>query len=366
MVRESLRVPLFMFRLGTSSQNLRKIAENTNVCTEKDKYSDSNIFGRYACNGSNNGRNSQVQRHCNLPPATFRFCFKPGEVHFESSSGERVPWGNNKFFEDVSVFTTREGVKNSESVSGCSYQRSGDSSRTSKIVRPSCLNNSGSFASSDEFSISSTTANKSIENNSLLSSNCIPQEQFKGGTSVVDPKSPDFQWTLPNSASIFFDNKDGCILERLGSVCQGIPTGGEWNLQEQQLHINVLKMKAVKLALLVYHKHFLMKAIHFQIDNATALTYLVKIGSCTMGSRLLQNFFHAPQTWRHNDKQGLKKDSPGPNENNVDCSSHMAVSGMVPNPSENVNRETTSFATPPTSSIKPPGSDTSINNKQNK
>ena len=66
-----------------------------------------------------------------------------------------------------------------------------------------------------------------------------------------------------------------------------------------------------------------------------------------------------------NDKQGLKKDSPGPSEKNVDCSSHMAVSSMVPNPSENVNRETTSFAAPSTSSSKRPGSDTFINNKQN-
>ena len=66
-----------------------------------------------------------------------------------------------------------------------------------------------------------------------------------------------------------------------------------------------------------------------------------------------------------NDKQCLKKDSSGPSEKNVDYSSHMAVSSMVPNPSENVNRETTSFATPPTSSIKPTGLDTSINNKQN-
>ena len=32
MVRESLRVPLIMFRLGTSSQNLHKIAKNTSVC----------------------------------------------------------------------------------------------------------------------------------------------------------------------------------------------------------------------------------------------------------------------------------------------------------------------------------------------
>ena len=57
-------------------------------------------------------------------------------------------------------------------------------------------------------------------------------------------------------------------------VCQGILSGGEWNLQEQQLHINVLEMKAVKLALLAYRKHFQMKAIHFQINNTRALSYL--------------------------------------------------------------------------------------------
>ena len=36
-------------------------------------------------------------------------------------------------------------------------------------------------------------------------------------------------------------------------------------------------MKAITLALLAYHKQFQMKAIHFQIDTTTALSYLVKI-----------------------------------------------------------------------------------------
>ena len=68
-------------------------------------------------------------------------------------------------------------------------------------------------------------------------------------------------------------SKKGC-----GAVRQGIPAGGEWNFQEQQLYINVLEMKAVKLALLAYHKHFQMKAINFQIGNIKALSYLVKMG----------------------------------------------------------------------------------------
>ena len=77
MVRESLRVPRVMLRLGTSSQNLQKIVENADICSEEDKYSDSNIFGGYVYNGSNNGRNPHVQRHRKLPPATVRFCLKP-------------------------------------------------------------------------------------------------------------------------------------------------------------------------------------------------------------------------------------------------------------------------------------------------
>ena len=46
---------------------------------------------------------------------------------------------------------------------------------------------------------------------------------------------------------------------------------------------------------------------------------------------------------------------------NVYCGSHMAVSSVVPNPSENFNREFYSFITPPASFMKPPQSDTSIN-----
>ena len=61
------------------------------------------------------------------------------------------------------------------------------------------------------------------------------------------------------------------------------------------------------------------------------------------------------------DKQDYKKDGPGPSEKNFDCSSHMAASSMVPKPSESFSKETTSFATPPTSIF----SDRFINNKQN-
>ena len=73
---------------------------------------------------------------------------------------------------------------------------------------------------------------------------------------------------------IVFTIKTDASTRGWGSVYQGVPTEVKQNLQEQKLDINVLEMKAVKLVLLAYQ----MKAIHFQIDKTTALSYLVKMG----------------------------------------------------------------------------------------
>ena len=42
--------------------------------------------------------------------------------------------------------------------------------------------------------------------------------------------------------------------------------------------INILKLKAVKLTLMSFHKQIKMKAVHFQIGNATVLSYLLNMG----------------------------------------------------------------------------------------
>ena len=63
-----------------------------------------------------------------------------------------------------------------------------------------------------------------------------------------------------------------------GAVCQGISTGGQWSKEKQLLHINILELKAVKVPLLTFNKQKSLIAVHFQIDNTTALLYLVKMG----------------------------------------------------------------------------------------
>ena len=92
---------------------------------------------------------------------------------------------------------------------------------------------------------------------------------------MVDPKSLDFQSALPNSASNIFDNKDGCIQERLESSLSG-----NSNRRGMEFTGIITSNKCIgnEGSKTSFQKHFQMKAIHFQIDNTTALFYLVNMG----------------------------------------------------------------------------------------
>ena len=64
-----------------------------------------------------------------------------------------------------------------------------------------------------------------------------------------------------------------------GAVCSGVQTSGHCSEEERTLHINVLELLVIKLALFFFTKGKMMKAIHFQIDNKAALSYLLKWGN---------------------------------------------------------------------------------------
>ena len=64
-----------------------------------------------------------------------------------------------------------------------------------------------------------------------------------------------------------------------GAFPNGVPTDGKWSEKEENLHINVLELIAANIAILTITKgQSNSLAIHLQIDNKTALSYLLKIG----------------------------------------------------------------------------------------
>ena len=79
---------------------------------------------------------------------------------------------------------------------------------------------------------------------------------------------PEAQVLIQTDAS----NK-GC-----GAVCWGIRTGSQWSKKEQDLHINQLQLLVINFSILNFAKMWKISAIHIQVDNMTALSYLLKMG----------------------------------------------------------------------------------------
>ena len=52
-----------------------------------------------------------------------------------------------------------------------------------------------------------------------------------------------------------------------GASCQGITTGGPWSKEEKNLHINILELKAMKLALLNFTNRKNLQRVHIQMDK---------------------------------------------------------------------------------------------------
>jgi hypothetical protein len=70
-------------------------------------------------------------------------------------------------------------------------------------------------------------------------------------------------------------------LEGWGAACMGQKAGGKWTLEQLGKHINVLEMIAIKRGLETFTRIHNVKAIHMQVDNTSALSYLLKMGGKT-------------------------------------------------------------------------------------
>ena len=71
------------------------------------------------------------------------------------------------------------------------------------------------------------------------------------------------------------------------AVCRGIRTRGQWSKKEQDLHINQMELLSIIFAIFTFVKMSIMSAIHIQVDNMKALSYLQKMGE-TKNRELMQ------------------------------------------------------------------------------
>jgi hypothetical protein len=78
---------------------------------------------------------------------------------------------------------------------------------------------------------------------------------------------------IPNAFQILSD----AFMKGWGAYCHGQKAGGPWDALERQNHIDFREQKAAQLVILTFVRVF-PTAIHVQMDNMTALSYLKKMG----------------------------------------------------------------------------------------
>ena len=146
------------------------------------------------------------------------------------------------------------------------------------ISRSSTIHHTSSSFSSDSISLSATSISVNPERRNVLQ-----RDNYS--------KRGELQWWIKNLT--YFNGRyliqakpriliqTDASMEGWGANCIGIETGGKWSVQDRKLHVNILELLAVKNVILTFTKEKTINAIHTQTDNATAFSYLLKMGGTT-------------------------------------------------------------------------------------
>ena len=279
LVGKSLRVSLPLFWIRACPQDIFKTTKGTNNSNEAAEHSSSDISRRYSSDGKNIRGNFNEQRHIDFSASTSEFCHKSAEkISSETITSNRV-LGLKIPTHTKTLALTKEKME--KLILKCQNLLShpqttvleltkliGLMSSTVKAVLPARLRlrylqqqqiQSINQACSYQAEIVLNSLSKQellwwVENLRLNNGRSLRQKE---SNLVIQTDVPKSGW---------------------GAFCNGVSTQGKWSEKEENLHINVLELIAAKFAILTFTEGQSNIAIHLQIDNKIALSYLLKMG----------------------------------------------------------------------------------------
>ena len=125
---------------------------------------------------------------------------------------------------------------------------------------------------------------KRLEIQKILALRKVGKKQFEGRMKISYESSRDLRWWRDNIDSASYSIrpivpetvlKTDASKSGWGAVCDSQSTGGRWNVQESEYHINILELKAVELGLRSLCSDISGPAgIKVLCDNSTSVSYL--------------------------------------------------------------------------------------------
>ena len=255
--------------------------ESPNIPFALSKYQNFDLPGRHVVNASINRETSSRKRHRNLSPSTFGICNKLKKLNHGTGTNNRIFRPCDKFDSNDSFFNRRESERNFIKMQNNIFNERDNGFVVNTISRSSIIHHTSSSSSSDSISLPAASASVSPERRNVLQRENCSKRSGTGRTAVLDRKPKILQWEVSNSGQASDSNTDRCLTGRFGSQLYGYGDWGKWSVEERKLHVNILEPLTVKNAILAFTKEKTINAIHIQTDNATALSYLLKMGGTT-------------------------------------------------------------------------------------
>ena len=112
MERNSLSVPLSLFRDFSRTKNILQDNEGTNVCPKTTSNPNRSLSRRYAPNGSNHGADTNSKGNLNLSSATARVHNQCKKVRFDTIQSDGISWSHCQLQNDDNAITTEKSDQN--------------------------------------------------------------------------------------------------------------------------------------------------------------------------------------------------------------------------------------------------------------
>ena len=227
MAGKRLRVYVPLFRFGASPQSVYKTLEGPCSSFEAIKHQDDSISRRYVDNGEITTRNFHGKGYIDFSITKSGVCNEHREVSFTTNKTNRISGFEYKFRDNDSVFNAGKGFQYNSTMSRDVLSICHTNSEFDQVNRDAFVNSTSSATCSDSISVSTRTANFSLERTEKLQRLCQTGETCQSRTSVVDKKSRNLQWQNFNSKRTRYGNSDGCLYDRMGSLLPGYFHRGE-------------------------------------------------------------------------------------------------------------------------------------------
>ena len=149
-----------------------------------------------------------------------------------------------------------------------------------KVDRFTLLNSTSNDASIFAKKIPATAASGIYQKAISLQLNSSSEPKFNSGTNTVGKQPRNINFIITHKQNY---NPNRCFSERLGGILSENLNRRSMDSSGVNVTYQSTTTQSYKSGPLTFHKIFSLKAAHFQVDNTTALSYLMKMGGT--GSR---------------------------------------------------------------------------------